>query len=280
MDKKIVFFDIDGTIWDFSGMIPNSARTAIKQLKENGHIPVICTGRAKGHVRDEKLLNLGFDGMIAACGAHVEFKEKILYESFLPDEIVREIVELSEAYRVPIVLEGTVKHWISPWGFEHDDFVDRMYEIMGEDAINIDGYNPDMKANKFSGDIIDASDYTSFRREIEKNLEIIDHILTSDQKKGQDKFADANRVIGVFEGVTRGITKATGMKCLCDYLNVDIKDTIAIGDSNNDIEMINAAGIGIAMGSGSDKIKENADYITDDLWDDGLRNALEHFGLI
>lgn len=281
MSRKIVFLDIDGTIWDYKGNIPNSTIEAIRRLKENGHIPVICTGRAKGHVRDKKLLDLGFDGLIAACGAYVEYKDTILTEVLIEDEKVKRVVELSKKYNVPVVLEGSRKHWISKDGFEHDDFVDRMIEIMEEDAVIFEDYSPDMKVNKFSGDIIENSDYEGFKGAVLRDFEIIEHILSDDMGLFQSQFeGDGSMVIGVFESVLEGYSKATGMKKICDYLNMDMNDSLAIGDSNNDIEMIEAAGIGIAMGDGSKELKEHADYITDNLWDDGLKNALSHFGLI
>lgn len=278
---SIVFFDVDGTVWDYDGVIPASAKTAIKKLKANGHIPIICTGRAMGHVRDYELLHMGFDGIIAACGAHVEYKGNMIFESFLKDDTIQRIVSLAKECNVPIVLEGKQKHWISNKGFEHDYFVDKMMVTMGEDAVIMDGYTPDMRANKFSGDILVSSDYARFRREILKELNIIDHEFTEGQGISQAKYeGDPNRVIGVFEGITKGTSKAIGMDILCGYLAADPADTYAIGDSNNDIEMVNAAGVGIAMGNGSKAIKEAADYITDDIHEDGVYNALKHFGLI
>lgn len=281
MDSKVVFFDIDGTIWDYSGNIPDSAKRGISQLKSRGHIPVICTGRAMGHVRDKKLLSLGFEGVVAACGAHVEYNGRMLYEYFLPDEITKEVVNLSNKYHVPIVLEGRQKHWISAWGFKHDDFVDRMKELLGEDAVIFNEYTPDMIVNKFSGDIVLSSDYENFKNHMPQGIDMIYHELSQDNGIRQaENGNDPERVTGVFEAVCEGSSKAHGMKVLCDFLGVDIKDTYAFGDSNNDLEMIEAAGTGIAMGNSSDALKKRADYITDDLSDDGLYNALAHFELI
>lgn len=281
MDKKIVFFDIDGTIWDYHGVIPNSTINGIKMLKENGHIPIICTGRAMGHVRDEKLLSLGFSGVVAACGAHVEYNDQMLYEQYLPDNLTKEVVELSLKHKVPVVLEGRYKHWVSSFGFSHDDFVHRMMQLLGEDAIIFKAYSPDMKINKFSGDIILASDYDGFASNFSDRLDLIYHKLGTDNGIIQAKLQDnPERVTGVFEAVTKGCSKAHGMKIICDYLGTDIKSTYAFGDSNNDLEMIECAGVGIAMGNGSCEIKKKADYVTDNLADDGLFKALKHFNLI
>ena len=279
--KKIVFFDIDGTIWDYEGRIPASVKPAIDKLKENGHIPVICTGRAKGHVRDERLMNMGFDGIIAACGAHVEYKGEILFEQFMPQSWIEKIAKMSIGCNVPIVFEGKQKYWISANGFKHDDFVARMIEVMGEDAVIFQDYSDEIVANKFSGDILLSSKYEEFCEALSSEISFITHELGTAPGINQAKHGeDPYRITGVFEAVIPGTSKAQGMKVICDYLKMDMKDTFAIGDSNNDIEMVNAAGVGIAMGNASKNLKETADYITQDLEDDGVYKAREHFKLL
>ena len=281
MDGKVIFFDIDGTVCDYGGVIPKSAEKAVQLLRSNGHIPVICTGRAKGHLRDKRLLSMGFEGLIAACGSHVEFDGIMIHEDFLPGKTVRKIIELAKECRIPIVFEGNRKHWISDKGFEHDDFIHRMIEELGNDAVLFDDYIPDIKANKFAGNILFASNYGIFEKGLSGDISFIVHELSKDQQIGQSKFnGEPNRVVGMFEGIIPGTSKACGIKMLCDYLNVDPKDTFAIGDSSNDLEMIEISGTGIAMGNASACLKDAADFITDSVWDDGLYNAMKYYGLI
>lgn len=277
MQKKVVFFDIDGTMWDWDGIIPDSTMEAIRKLKANGHIPIICTGRSKGHIRDEKLLSLEFEGMIAACGSHVEYNGEILYEDYLDKELVRKIVEVSKECNAPIVLEGKKKHWISVKGFDKDPFVDRMIETMGEDAILTDEYSDDMVVNKFAGDIIRTTDYPRLKSELEKDVFIIEH---GNCQGFEEEDADENAILGVFEGIKYGTSKAMGIRMICEKLGIDISDTFGIGDSNNDIEMIQYVGTGIAMGNATEGLKKEADYVTTDIHEDGVYKALEHFGLI
>lgn len=277
MKRKAVFFDIDGTLWDWDGIIPPSTKEAVKRLKENGHIPILCTGRAKGHVRDEELLSMGFEGMVGACGLHVEYNDEILYEDYLDDELVKKILRLAKECNAPIVLEGKVKHWISTQGFSKDDFVDRMYETMGEDAIATDEYSDDMEVNKFAGDILPTTNYTKLKSELEKDVRMIEHYNFETQKECEN---DEETIVGVFEGVKFGASKAEGIKMICDRIGIDVSDTFGIGDSNNDIEMIEHVGVGIAMGNGTDELKKAADYVTSDIHEDGVYKALEHFGLI
>ncbi len=274
---KLVFFDIDGTLWDWGWIIPQSAKEAITRLKENGHIPIICSGRAKGNIRDKQLLSLGFGGMIASCGGYIEIDGKVLHEQYIPAQTVRKIVGLSYKYNVPIVLEGAKKHWISEKGFEKDGFVDLMYQNLGDDAVTIKGYTPDMNATKFSGDVTVMSDYDSFKNELKGEFQFIRHELPKAIER-PDK--DLSEILAVFEAVIPGTCKSEGIKKVCEHFGTSPKDAFALGDSANDIDMIKSVGTGIAMGNGSDSIKAVADYITDEVNCDGVYNALKHFGLI
>jgi Cof subfamily protein (haloacid dehalogenase superfamily) len=75
-------------------------------------------------------------------------------------------------------------------------------------------------------------------------------------------------------------SKAKGIDRLCEYFDIDKKDTYAFGDSLNDIEMLKMVNVGVAMGNAQDEAKAVADYITDKIDEDGIKNALVHFGLI
>lgn len=79
-----IFFDIDGTLWDEKMQIPESTIPTIKQLQKNGHKTFLCSGRSRSNINDKRLLGIGFDGIVAACGNHVEMDGKVLYENILP----------------------------------------------------------------------------------------------------------------------------------------------------------------------------------------------------
>ena len=80
--------------------------------------------------------------------------------------------------------------------------------------------------------------------------------------------------------VAKGIDKSTGITLLCQHLNLDPRDTMSFGDGINDLEMLQAAGIGVAMGQGRDEIKAIADYVSDSVEKDGIVSALKAFGQI
>ena len=67
-----IFFDIDGTLWDEKMQIPESTIPTIKQLQKNGHKTFLCSGRSRSNINDKRLLGIGFDGIVATCGNHVE----------------------------------------------------------------------------------------------------------------------------------------------------------------------------------------------------------------
>jgi hypothetical protein len=259
---KLIFFDIDGTLWDDKMQIPESTRRAIAELKKNGHKTFLCSGRARGNIRSEELLSLGFDGVIAACGNHIEMDGRILYEKLLDQELVRRIVDLLDECHIPVVLEGPTHHWISESGFEEDPYVVYLFQEMGETALPLRGYSEDIRINKFSADILPDSDYERVKREIGADIDFLEH--------------EGN----VVEFVPKGTSKATGIEWLCHYLHADIADTYAVGDSVNDLDMLQFAGHGIAMGNATAPTKAAAEYVTSDIHDDGIYKAMQHYGLV
>jgi len=93
--KKAVFFDIDGTLWDNHMQIPKSTVTSIKRLRENGHYAFLCSGRSRAAIQaEELLLGIGFDGILAACGTHVEYQGKLIYERNLSEKELDELFSI------------------------------------------------------------------------------------------------------------------------------------------------------------------------------------------
>lgn len=262
MKHKYVFFDIDGTIWDDQMVIPQSTIDAIRKLRENGHKAFLCTGRAKGNVTSPKLLEIGFDGIIAACGAYIEVDNQILKNELLPQDLVKRIVDTCQKNKMPVVLESATYHWISEQGFEDDPFVDYLWEDLGPWAKPMRGYETDMEINKFSADIIEGTNFEAIRQDLEQEMEILLH---------------PHQVV---EFLPKGISKSTGIQWVCDTYGISREDTYAIGDSVNDIEMLEFVGHGIAMGNASEETKAVADYVTEEIHHHGVYQALMHFCLL
>ena len=84
----------------------------------------------------------------------------------------------------------------------------------------------------------------------------------------------------IMEAVAKGVNKASGLDVLCAHCGIDVSETIAFGDSYNDIRMIQTAGMGVAMDNAEEALKEAADYVTADCDHDGIVAALRHFNII
>uniref|UniRef100_UPI004057907A Cof-type HAD-IIB family hydrolase n=1 Tax=Agathobacter sp. TaxID=2021311 RepID=UPI004057907A len=260
--SKYVFFDIDGTLWDESAKITESTKNAIRALRENGHKALICTGRARGNVCDPQFEEIGFDGIIAACGNHVEMQGEILYERILPFETVQKIYDVTHKYHMPIVLEGPQYQWLDENGFEGDSYITYMVEELKEAAIPLRECNEAIRINKFSALVSPKTDYEAIKKLLGEEFDFLEH--------GG----------GVIEAVPKGTSKATGIEWLCNHFHIAKEDTYAIGDSVNDLDMLRFAGHGIAMGNGMDVAKEAAEFVTKDIKKDGIFHALKHYGLI
>ncbi len=261
--ESVIFFDIDGTLWDEQMQIPASTAEAISRLRANGHKTFICSGRARGSIRSQRLLALGFDGVVAACGNHVDLDGQTIYENLLSEEQLRRVIPLLLDCRMPVVYEGPKEHWIDEEGFgDQNYYVRYLHHELQEDARPLHGYEPGMRVNKFSAEIYPQTDFARVKRELAGEFTRLQH----DEQ--------------VVEFVPKGTSKATGIEWVCNYLGVDIADAYAVGDSVNDLDMLRAAGHGIAMGNGTAPAKEAAEYVTTDIHDNGILHAMQHYGLI
>ncbi len=77
-----------------------------------------------------------------------------------------------------------------------------------------------------------------------------------------------------------GCSKGLAMEKLAETLGIPMADTVAIGDSSNDLEMLQRAGTSIAMGNATQNIRDMADYVTTDVTADGIWNALDWLGVL
>lgn len=259
---KLIFFDIDGTLWDERMVIPESTILTLKRLQENGHKIFLCSGRARGNIRAKELLDIGFDGIIAACGNHIELDGEVIYENILSPELTEHVVNVLRKCHMPVVLEGPDYHWIDKEGFQEDPYVLYLFREMGESAKILEGYKKEIRINKFSGDVLPSTDYKEIRRQLGDAFDLLEH--------------EGN----VVEFVPKGSSKATGIERLCNYLHVDRDDTYAVGDSVNDLDMLTYVGHGIAMGNATPPAKEAAEYVTTDIHADGILHAMEYYGLM
>ncbi len=259
---NLIFLDIDMTIWDEILRIPESTKDAIKLAKVMGNKVFINTGRSRSNTRYESLEELGMDGVVAACGCHVEIEGEIKYQKLLtPDQIRTSLKVLSDEH-MPVVLEGTENCFFDPEDFPDDPYAKTLWESLGDRARRLDTLTDEDPINKFSADITAETDYDAVCDRLCGFLDMIDH----------------NNI--VVEFVPAGHSKATGMEIVRNYYGVPAENIYAVGDGMNDMEMIRAAAHGIAMGQGNPELLMASDYVTDSIYEDGIYKAFKHFKLI
>ena len=263
MEKSAVFFDIDGTIIDGYSYVPQSTYTAIASLRKNGHLAFICSGRSLAFLQNPMITSIDFDGIVASCGAYVEVNNHIIFQHLIdPKTALWTVDTVREAGFRPI-LEGPNALYLDKSFGPGDPYGDRLRLDTSCNLLDLDEYYNNWTINKLSC----ATEVPSeIRNSCFQTLSTYyDFMIHNDF---------------VVEMIPKNIDKGSGMKLVCDYLNIPIERTYAFGDSVNDIGMIRTAACGIVMGNGQDEAKKHADYITAPLKEDGILKALTHFGLI
>lgn len=263
MRRKAVFFDIDGTLYEQGKPVEESTVEAVRKIRENGHLAFICTGRSRVMVPDDPVLSIGFDGIVASCGTYGEYGGRVLFHYPLSKEQYVKMITTFRKYRAMYILEGTEYIYYDEEmvkGFEDDWYLRHINATLPHNFL------PVQKV-----DAIEACKASIHARDVEP--EEVYRCL-------RDDFEVLEHVFGVAEFVPKGFSKAKGISLMCQKLMIDPEDTIAVGDSINDADMLKSAGIGICMGNGSAPAKECADYITTGIREEGIYRAMEHFGLL
>jgi len=259
---KIIFFDIDGTL--VSGgtqKMPESTIKAIQKARENGHICMINTGRAKALVGEDIRGQVEFDGFLMGCGTMIEYRDEILlHKTFSTEESLR-IMRGIKQHRIDAILEGPENNYCDKLETFHYE-VFRRYIAHLDEKYYTDWENAPGKFDKFFCYVEELERMEGFRREFADLLDVIDR---------ENHF---------FEIVPKGYSKASAISFMAKRLNMDLKDTVAIGDSNNDLPMLECVGTAIAMGNSSKEVLKMADYVTTDCQEDGIWNALKWLGVL
>ena len=277
MNHKLIFIDIDGTLFNHKkDDIPESAKEAILNAKSKGHKIFLSTGRPYADI-DKEILDLPLDGMIVSCGAVVYVENKPIYCKTYPQKELINLIQFMSNNNIGFSLDGIHKNYLSEEAFiclsglmfKNNEDSELSRAMMAKN--NCFPFE-DMKEEDLK-EVVKISIFTKNKESCEKLFQKIPKSLVG--------FMYKNNHLDLYNGEIsiKGITKATGLKQITSYLNIPIEDTIAIGDSLNDLDILQEAGLSICMGNGDDQCKKIADFTTKDISDDGLAYALKHFNL-
>ena len=254
---NLLFFDIDGTL-AVRTTVPQSAAEAIAKVRENGDKVFICTGRNPAYVK--KNFSQYADGFICSNGRYAFMGDDVLYDHPVSVEAIREIQEALRPIGGSILFNGIVHGYFS--GDEEG------FKVMS--AVQQDGY-------------VQRED------DPEKMDPIYAYDVWFTSKEMLGEMAEALKGVCLFnphgphptaDVTVLGVDKGTALVHVAERLNVPLENTYAFGDGINDICMLEAAGNAIAMGNGMPEVKAAADFVTTEIMDDGVKNAMIHYHLI
>ena len=260
-DIKLVISDIDGTLMKINGQLPKEIIETVQRLKEKNVKMVIATGRmykAALHVKEE----LGLDTpIICYQGAMIRDENNIYYEKSVSKKTASEIIDKLRSYNAHINLYLRDRLIV-----ENDDKY--IKEYAGDRIIKYEVVN----------DLQDVVDDATKLLAIHENS----NLVTKIRDDMQLIYPNLNIVKSTdyyCEFVHPEADKGYALKFLSESWNIPCEQILAIGDQDNDVQMIEMAGIGVSMGNGSPKAKEAADFITETVSDFGFKVAMEKFVL-
>ena len=146
----LLFFDVDGTLWDYTNTIRDKTKYSIRTARANGHKCFINTGRSRGFVTNRNLLDLGFDGIVSSCGTMIEYNGKIVFNRLIPEDDAIRTIETVRKYGFRPILEGPEYLYMERADFEGDMYGDKVIEEMGERLLGIDDNYGKWEINKLS----------------------------------------------------------------------------------------------------------------------------------
>lgn len=264
-DRKIAFFDIDGTLTsEKDGSIPDSAVLAIRKARENGHLLFINTGRCFQNV-EERFRAIGFDGYVCGCGTNIYYRDEELLYVNQSHETVMEILRQARKTDVDILFEARTEVVFDMDRPLRRAAAKRQYYAFRERHYDM-SHNPESEdyiCDKFVIWYDTEEQLREFRKVSDRRFQCID--------RG-----------GTFrEFVPYNYSKATGIRFLLDYFGMPLESAWAFGDSNNDLPMLTYVPGSVAMGNASPRtLLEQVAYVTDNASADGLAKALKKLGFL
>lgn len=250
---KAVFFDIDGTLLSFkTHRLSEGTIRAFEELHNRGILTFISTGRPRQIIPQ---MPVSFDGYITMNGGYVFVGDEVLFKRPIPQQSAEKWLRYAQE-------QGITTLTFMP------------------DAICINKQDPVVTAMRAQLDF-EMLDVWSLDRTLGR--EVCQFIVIQPQDKDAQLLAmlpdcSLPRWHPAFSDlIAKENSKAVGMQKIMDRFGIQREETMAFGDGGNDVEMLRFAGIGVAMGNASDEVKKEADYVTTDVDNEGIWNALQKF---
>lgn len=265
MAVKLFVSDIDGTLTPSGKEISKKNIEAVREMAAAGIIVTIATGRMyRAALPIAQTLGVNVP-IITYNGALIKsVSGEVIHSEYLPPEIVIEIIDFFErkGWQLQSYSEDILRFPI------HDKYAQR-YE----------------DAQKLAGEAVGWDGLRKYTSHVCKMLSISDGAEQTDERVAVVKAAFGNKIDAVksnaeySEMVCPGVSKAAAVKILAKKFGIAREEVMAIGDSDNDLPMLKAAGTSIAMGNAVDAVKNSCDLVTGNCADDGFAEAVYKYVL-
>lgn len=253
---SLIFFDIDGTLCRYKDTVTNRIRLCFSALHERGHRLFICTGRSPADISQD-ILSLGFDGIISCMGATVSVGSKILRHKCMPEDQLISAVQMLLDMRLPALILGNEAV------LRTEQMIPSKLEtgvIRSVEDLYRSGVAPDIST--FDIEFENVEKIGGFIQLISQHSEFIKYNAHS----GQTRLHGVNKASGI--DLIRSLPEYAGMK------------SYAIGDSQNDLEMLESVDVAISMGDAPPEVLLAADWCAPPVEQDGVYYAMKQFLLI
>lgn len=258
--NSVIFIDYDNTIFSHkTWSIPKSALAALEGLKDTGYKVVVATGRPFTGTT----LPAEFEGrfvpdcLVSSNGAYIEAEGHILWKKYFDPQLQKQVMDyaVSKNYCLMCGMNG---HW----------YVSNKERFLEMATPNQRKFAPE--------------DGEAFRTMYDQKLASLfladteEAILDMEKRFPDVKLLRMGKELGGADIIPVENGKVIGASRILDYYHTDFAHTAAIGDSMNDVELIEAAGFGVAMGNAMKDVQERADYVAPAITEDGLQDAIAH----
>lgn len=257
---KVIVTDIDGTLFSHkSKTVPESAIKAFNELQAKGYKVFIASGRNYYLIRKSGILNFVTpDGLVTMNGANVILDGKTIYSYPIPEDVVDALIKFSKRLKFGLTLIEE--------NAGHINYVDERV-IMSHEPYGVRFPQPRTFPDHYDRVIYQA---IAFCDELDESL-FLPHLRDCKSARWEKYAVDI---------MPSNSDKSKGVLAILEHFKLKPENVLCIGDNENDIEMLSFAGIGVAMGNGRPETKAMADFITDDIDQDGWANAMKKVGLV
>lgn len=252
-ENRLAFFlDIDGTLIVDSFVVPEENLAAISEAREKGHMVFINTGRSWGNIPQSLFQQLDVDGYICGNGAMITVSGVEHRRERLPEDL---ILRLADYFL------STTDYWCVFEGY-HGNYI-----------ISNERRNP----NSLQTVVNSMEDVENFCKNDEIQLFAMGPVPEEDFVNMFSEELDFFPINTYADCVKKGLNKAEGIKKVIEITGLKRENTVAMGDSANDLAMFEFSGIGVAMGNAPDDVRQRADYVTGSNRECGVAKAIRRF---